>query len=252
MGKKCVKCGVRLGRKSLYCDKCGAIQPGDYKTVATTSVKRKYHFGAMIFTLLPIALVTAYVIYLLATRGINFGRFVYDEIPTDLFDFFDALAGRKSEYEIVVSQLRSNALWVALAGVVIGGALILCLGKNTENLGSALLCGVMEIAQAMIFLVLLFLVSFNDSPRIVVLVLFFLIMVASLVLFGFMAMRLGWVALPILIVSAAIGFLLGALLAPLLGTFLAFFNELFWIVAFMLFASTSGTTGIIYVRIIMY
>ena len=252
MAKKCVKCGVRLGNKSLYCDKCGAVQPAK-SAPKTAAVKESGNGLAMVVSALPMLALAAAVTVMLVTVGGNFGVFGYDDIPLDLFDFFEALSGRKTPYQLFVSAMRTKTLWVGAILAVAAGLLLAKVSKEGDNIGFCVGCGVMSVMPMLTSGLLLWLYSFDASPRVAVTVLFYLLAAAALALFVYMARYIGFRAVLVLVLSLALGAIVAVFLGPLLGAGIVFFGELFWIVVFCLLVGCSGTGGgVVYVYIVRW
>jgi len=254
MAKRCVKCGERIGSKALYCEKCGSVQPtAPVKTASVPVRQRRGGNGlAMVLSALPAAGLIAAVTYMIISVGGNFGVFGYDDIPLDLFDFFEALSGRKTPYQLFLSDMRLHTLWIAVAVGVVSLLLIGKFSRESDNTMFCIGCGVMSMIPLLTCTLLLWLYSFEHSPRIFCTVVFYLLAVSAMALFLYMARYIGYRALPVLALSAAVAAVIAVFLAPILGAGVVFFGELFWIVVIALLACGCGTSGYMIVYVIRW
>lgn len=249
MGKVCTKCGKRTGDGTHFCPNCGTAMP----TVAAVKEKRKFRVDqviAMIITVGLLLVLMAMVGSTVAQNGANFGKYKEEQLPTDLFDFFEALSGRKSPYKKAMEKMQLNALLVA-ALVCIPGGIILGLGSKKHLHMGALTCGgIMMGIPFLTSLLVLQLYSFDGSPRIAVLVIFFLTAISMAVCMGLASGTTGFYALALMATSLAGAFLVSVFLAQIMGLAAVILGDLFWLVLLALVAGSGGTGGIIYVRII--
>lgn len=205
---------------------------------------------AMIITVGLLLALMGMVGSIVAQEGANFGKYTENQLPTDLFDFFEALSGRKSPYKKAMESLQLKALLVA-ALVCIPGGIILGIGSKKHEAMGALTCGgVMMGIPFLTSLLVLQLYSFDGSPRIAVLVIFFLTAAAMAFSMGLSSKALGLYALVLMATALAGAFLVAVFLAQIVGLAAVILGDLFWLVLLALVACSGGTGGVIYVRII--
>ena len=212
---------------------------------------KKWTFSKICALVLSVGLVLGLmgvVCYGIAAKGYDQGKYTEDQLPTDLFDFFDALSGRRSDYKKEMMSLQSGSFIAALAVCIPCAILLLMASKKKEHVG--LITGGGTIASATVLTLLLTIryYSFSGSPRVAVLVLFFVTAVLFALLMAASSRHLGLYALALLAFSLAAGFLAAVYLSQILGLAAVILRELFWIAAFALMLLGGGSSGtVVYV-----
>ena len=205
---------------------------------------------AFITTIGLILLLVGSMTQQLLVSGYDYGKYTEEELPTDLFDFFDALAGRKSQYKKEMTHLQSTGFWALLLVCIPFGLILVKASKTHKDVGATVFAGACSSIVLWTCLLVLFYFHFPGSARIAMWVIFFLTSILLGIYIGISCKYMGLYAIALLIFISAIGLFIGIFLAQIIGLAAVIFQELFWIILVALTCAGGGTTTIVIVRVI--
>ncbi len=206
---------------------------------------------ALSITVGIVLILAGIVLFNILSHGYDYGKYTESELPTDLFDFFEALSGRRSEYKKEIMSLQYKAIICAVVACIPCGILLLKASKRAElNVGLLTFGSTLTGVLLLTCLLVVSLYSFSGSPRIAIVVLFFLAAILMAVFMGKASMRLGLYALPLLIFALALGFGIAIFVAQIVGLAAVVFQDLIWILLLMLLFGGGGGSTVVYVIVL--
>ena len=187
-------------------------------------MKKAFKILSVIVSVL-IALIPLFVVsYQLLTVGADFGKYGEGEIFSD---FNDTMSGRKTDFQKDLVMYQQYAFFAVLAISLPCSVIYLICDRNSltpyDFVADSLCCFPLHICS-----VLLLLFNFPGIERIVILVLFYILALAYLILV-FIKTSKNPVALWGNLALQAFSLLIALLIAPFIGAALVFFKEIFCI-----------------------